>query len=264
MAAGNSVFQLQHGAGRMRGLDNLLRAELTSWFGTRRWWSQILIWAAIVNLSVLGAAMQGVKEGAALVTIFGILLGVAAPFGVCALMQGAIVGEKESGTAAWVLSRPVSRTAFVVAKLVANTVGITATILLAQGLLAYGVVYLAAGKPWPWLAFVSSLGVHLAHLFFYITLTLMLGALSSHRGPVIGLPLALLFAQYMLRDMFPSWVEAFPVTLTLPLGTSEASAPALAVMLGQTPQSYLALATTLTASALFIAVAVWAFERQEV
>ena len=39
---------------------------------------------------------------------------------------------------------------------------------------------------------------------------------------------------------------------------------ALAILLGQTPPSYLALATTLTASALFIAVAVWAFERQDI
>lgn len=264
MAAGNSVFRLQRGEGRMRGLDNILRAELTSWFGTRRWWSQILVWAAIVNLTVLGAAAQGVEDGAALVTIFSILLGVSAPFGACILMQGAIVGEKESGTAAWILSKPVSRTAFVLAKLVANTIGIAATILLAQGLLAYGVVYLASGKAWPWLAYVGGLCVHLAHLLFYITLALMLGALFSHRGPVIGLPLAFLFAQYMVRDMFPRWVQALPVTLTLPVGMGEASALALAIMFGQTPPSYLALATTLTASVLFIAVAVWAFECQDI
>jgi ABC-type transport system involved in multi-copper enzyme maturation permease subunit len=42
------------------------------------------------------------------------------PIGVAVLAQGAIVGEKQSGTAAWVLSKPVSRSAFILAKLLTD------------------------------------------------------------------------------------------------------------------------------------------------
>ena len=42
---------------------------------------------------------------------------VASVIAVVAKTQGAIIGEKQLGTAAWVLSKPASRRAFVLAKL---------------------------------------------------------------------------------------------------------------------------------------------------
>ena len=50
--------------------------------------------------------------------------------GVIVTVQGAIVGEKELGTAAWVISKPVSRASFIVAKLVGHGVGFLVTALV--------------------------------------------------------------------------------------------------------------------------------------
>ena len=69
--------------------------------------------------------------------LFNIFMGLAGAIGVSILMQTAVVGEKRSGTAAWVLSKPVSRVAFIIAKLIANSTGIVVTLVLAQGLIAY-------------------------------------------------------------------------------------------------------------------------------
>jgi len=48
-------------------------------------------------------------------------------------IQGTIIGEKDQGTAAWMMSKPVSRTSFIMSKIVAHTFGflITAVLVLA-------------------------------------------------------------------------------------------------------------------------------------
>ena len=58
-------------------------------------------------------------------------------FGVMIVMQRVLVREKNSGTAAWVLSKPVTRTAFVVSRLVVNTIAILLTSVLVPGLIFY-------------------------------------------------------------------------------------------------------------------------------
>lgn len=264
MTAGNSVFQLREGAGWSRGLDNLLGAELGRWFRTRKWWVQILIWAALINLILFVVAISEEDGGGTeLVMLFNVFLGVFATFGVCILMQGSIVGEKQSGTAAWVLSQPVSRPAFILAKLIANTVGVAVTIVLAQGLIAYLLIRLGSGSALPLVGFLGGLGVHLIHLLFYLTFTLMLGTAFRRRGPVIAIPLVFLFAQQLLLGIFPTLANVLPWTLTVPLDNSVFPSVAAALMTGVEPLSYLPLATTLGASVLFVAFALWIFGRQE-
>jgi ABC-2 type transport system permease protein len=264
MTAGNGVFQLKEGTGWSRGLDNLLSAELGRWFHTKKWWTQILIWAAIVNAILALVVISEDSGGAAqLAMLFNIFLGLFATFGVFILMQGAIVGEKQSGTAAWVLSKPVSRSAFLLAKLTANTVGVALTIVLVQGLIAYLLIYAGSGTLLPPLGFLGGLGVQLVHLFFYITLTLMLGAAFSKRGPVIAIPLLFLFVQELLMGFFPILAKLLPWTLVVPPDGGEYLSVAAALMTGSQPLSYLPLATTLGASVLFVALALWIFDRLE-
>jgi ABC-2 type transport system permease protein len=264
MTTGNGVFQLKAGTGWSRGLDNLVNAELGRWFRTRKWWVQILIWAAIINV-ILALVVISEDRGDAtkLVMLFNVFLGVFATFGVCILMQGVIVGEKQSGTAAWVLSKPVSRPAFLLAKLIANSVGVAVTMVLVQGLIAYLLIYVGSGRLLPPVGFLGGLGVQLVHLFFYITLTLMLGAAFSKRGPVIAIPLLFLFAQQLLMGAFPILTRVFPWTLVVPPDSSDHLSVAAALMTSSQPLSYLPLMTTLSASVLLVALALWIFERQE-
>jgi ABC-2 type transport system permease protein len=55
------------------------------------------------------------------------MAGIAVPIDVVIVVQGAIVGERELGTAAWIMSKPASRNAFVLAKLAAHVTGFVAT-----------------------------------------------------------------------------------------------------------------------------------------
>jgi ABC-2 type transport system permease protein len=264
MASGNSVMQLDTGTGWTRGLDNLLRAEMGRWFGTRRWWVQILIWAAIANaIPIMAAVGTTDTTSVDLVMIFSILMGIGAPIGVCIIMQEAIVGEKQTGTAAWVLSKPVSRLAFLTSKLVGNGVGIATTMVIAQGAILYVASLLLFHTTLPVPGFVAGMGVHMVNLLFYVGLTLMLGALFDHRAPVIGLPLAFLFVQQYLPALYRGLTNAIPWSLTTPPNNGAQPAVTTALMTGVRPDSYLPVFTTLAAAIVFLAVAAWAFQRQE-
>jgi ABC-2 type transport system permease protein len=264
MTTANGVCLRKEGTGWSRGLDNMLAVELGHWFRTKRWWTQLLIWSALVN-GILALVIISEDSGGAakLVMLFNIFLSLFATFGVCILMQGTIVGEKQSGTAAWVLSKPVSRPAFILAKLVANSVGVALTIVLAQGLIAYILVSAGSGTMLSPLGFLAGLGVQLVHLLFYITLTLMLGAAFGRRGPVIAIPLLFFFAQELLIGFFPALVTVLPWNLTVPPDGSAYPSIATALMTGTEPLSYLPLATTLGASVLFMVAGLWIFERLE-
>lgn len=264
MAAGNSAMILETGTGWTRGLNNTLRAEFARWFRTRMWLVQILIWAAVVNgillIVVLSSPEQAGGDGAML---FNILLGVGGSIGVCIIMQDVLAGERHAGTAAWVLSKPVSRAAFVVSKLIANVAGVAVTMVLAQGVIGHLIMTLVAHLELPLAGFAAAMGVHLAHLLFYLTVTLMLGALFENRAAVIGIPLAFVFFQQWLPGLWAPLVKVIPYTLTMPLGNDNASSITIALMTGLQPQTLVPLIAALAASVVFVAVALWAFQRQE-
>jgi ABC-type transport system involved in multi-copper enzyme maturation permease subunit len=58
-------------------------------------------------------------------------------------MQDAVVGEKKDGTAAWVLSKPLTRPAFILSKIIANSVGILLTLVVVPCMVAYTILSIA-------------------------------------------------------------------------------------------------------------------------
>jgi ABC-2 type transport system permease protein len=107
----------------------------SSWWGTRFWLIQAAVWLAIVNGILVIVVWVGpatdadmkLPEGGVMamgLPVFFALAAQAAAMGAAILGMGAIIGEKQAGSAAWVLSKPLSRSAFVTAKLIALTVGV--------------------------------------------------------------------------------------------------------------------------------------------
>ncbi len=71
---------------------------------------------------------------------------LATAIGVVTTAQGAIVREKQLGTAAWVLSKPASRSAFVLAKFVAYALAFVSLAVLLPGAIFYAESQLLAGQ----------------------------------------------------------------------------------------------------------------------
>ncbi|HET7087671.1 MAG TPA: ABC transporter permease subunit [Anaerolineae bacterium] len=266
----HSALQPVHETGWRRGFANLLSKETGAWWRTRRWLVQTIIWVAILNgiLAMLLFAVpdaevtaQGVadrpSEGA---LVFMTLSLVALAIGVIIIAQEAILDETRSGTAAWVLSKPVSRVAFILSKLIAHGLGLLATGVLIPGTLALILLSAAGGSIAPG-GFVAALGMAFLNVLFYLTLTLMLGTLFEARGAVIGIPMAFVFGYQLLLGLAPWLADITPWGF---LGQAASPVPPITqVALGQaTPPLAPILATALWC-VLFTAVALWRFGREE-
>jgi ABC-2 type transport system permease protein len=261
--AGNEAFVIAYRRGWRGGLRNMLRAELGKWFRTNMWWVQALIWIGVIDGILAGVLFSGegmeAVEGA---MFFSLFMGLFPAIAIIIIMQDAIVGEKESGTAEWVLSKPVSRSAFVLSKLFANLLGVLVSMVALPSLVAYILISFAGGELLDPLNFIGGLGVVYLNLVFYLTLTLMLGTFFNHRGPVIGIPLALAFGQQMIFGLLPFLTEVLPWTLVVPSGEIELPFAA-SLMRGVAPHSLNPFYSTLIWVVLFIVLSLWRFEKEE-
>lgn len=268
--------------GSLNGFGNLFRNENHHWWGTGQWVIQVLIWMAIINgmLAMVlltapkieaaqarqevgeaeaGVAREALKETA--LRVFFIFSGLAPAVGVVIIGQDAIIQERQTGTIAWVLSKPVSRTAFLLAKLSADATGVIVTMVLAQGLIAYWIYKAGTGITLSILHFFAGLGLVILLLLFYLTLTLMLGTLFHSRGPVIGIPMVLVFGN-QLAGLAPVLGKIMPWNLVMDLGPEQ---PALAVLVtqGQTLTTVTPIIGTVTLIITFTAISLWRFSQEE-
>jgi ABC-2 type transport system permease protein len=257
-------FQLVDEKGWKRGLGNLLQGEYSSWFKSSKWWKQLLIWFAIINVMMGIMIIASAKEkgdGPPLLLMYGIFGGMLVAFGVMVIMQRVLVREKQQGTAAWALSKPVTRTAFVLSRLVVNSVAILLTTVIVPGLILYislGFSELGWLSP---LGFAAGLLMVILHTFFWIALVLMMGTLSESSSGVLAVPMAVYFGFWLGTTMFPQLVYISPLSLTFV--PTEFNSLAGSLMTGEPVFSWLPLITTVVSCAIFIPVAIWRYNRQE-
>ncbi len=263
-----SVLQPVKERGWRRGFANLLRKENGEWWRTRRWWTQCLIWLLIVNgILAIGVWVVPIVEPAEAgdtmenLGIFIQLMAWFPMFAVIVIMQGAVIGEKQSGTAAWIMSAPVSRSAFILAKLFAYALGFLFTIILVQGLVAYVQLSLSDGSPLALAPYLAMLALLSLYLLFYLALTLMLGAFFDSRGPVLGIAIAVAIGSMLgIGNLFASFLPW--LVLLLP-----ESIPGIlsALVQGETlpPVWPIPIILISVYSLLFVALAIWRFNREE-
>ena len=215
--------------GRDGGFRNLLRHELAAFWGTPTGLIQVATWLAfgpgVLLLFLFSESMGAAEDGRApraalelaarvLPTTLGTLVAVAAVI----LAQGAIVGEKQAGTAAWLLSKPVSRAAFVLAKFLALGSGMVVAAVVVPGATAYAIVAVADGFE-PVVPYVAALGALALHALCYLALALLLGTVFRSRNPVIAIPLLLLF-------VLGQWLGGFELTTVAGALLAEGTVPA--------------------------------------
>jgi ABC-2 type transport system permease protein len=279
--ASNNEFQVVGNNGQLQGFGNLLHKENRLWWRTSRWWVQMLIWFAISNgilFMVIGVAPKmenppGQTSNAQTgdsqppldilgLTVFLKIAGIATAIGVAVLAQDTLIGEKQSGTAAWVLSKPVSRSAVILSKVISDSVGILITMVIVPGGIAYLIIYLIAGKAFPILPFAGSLGMFFVSLLFWLTLAIMLSSLSNRRGMAIGIPLFLILGFILFVKVAPWTADFMPWSLT---NAVSAARPAMAVSLalGQPIPTLMPLIGSLIGCLVFTIIAIWRFQREE-
>jgi ABC-2 type transport system permease protein len=267
MSHGEAI-QLVNESGGFRGFANLLHKENSLWWGTRKWWTQSLIWLLVSNglialiLWVIPAldSTSSVPPPSEVMNIFLVTHGAFASFGVMILAQSAIVGEKQSGTAQWILSNPVSRRAFILSKLFGNAIGIAAILIFLQCTVAYFQISLRLADFVPILPYMAATGLLGLMLLFYLTLALMLGTIFNSRGPVIGISIGVGVVQSLLGELLVAWVPW--ISLVIPDTVLQFAG--LIVQGQPLPAEWpLPIIITSLMCILFILIAIWRFNREE-
>lgn len=268
MASNKLTLQPVYTMGRLMGFANMFRKETREWWRTRTWLIHSIIWLVLINgilLAVLTTptppGVPAEQESGVLifVTVGGLMTGI----GIVIVMQGAILDEKKSGTAAWVLSKPLSRPAFILAKLTTNALTAVLIMIILQGVVAYIQLRMWDANPPMLLPFLAGLGLMALHLLFYLSLTLMLGTLFNERGAVLGIPIGLLFGAQLLMGFAPALAQVMPWLIVLPSVGNQSFALAQQVMMGLPLPTITPIIATIVWIVLFTGVAVWRFEQEE-
>jgi ABC-2 type transport system permease protein len=198
----NSEFQLVTGSGPWRGFSNLFQKENQAWWAPRRALTMAALWAALID-GLLALALFVLPhltgpQGEPLIPEDPLQLGsemfvgvfiLALAIGIIVLLQDAIIGEKQMGTAAWVLSKPVSRSAFLGAKTAASLIGVLCLMILLPAIVGYFLFWLYEPGAIIPTNFAAAMGVVALHSFFYLTLTLLMGVLADSRGVLLAVTL---------------------------------------------------------------------------
>jgi ABC-2 type transport system permease protein len=264
--AGNRAFELVSEHGWRRGLGNLLDKEFSGWWKTRMWWIQCLIWVGLIGF-IVGTVLFGSPNSrprlSDMVELYAIIAGIFPAAGVIILMQDTLVGEKRDGTAAWIMSKPAARQAFILSKLTAYCPGVLVTMVILPGIVVYTMISIGVkASPDPW-HFIAAMGIIFLSFLFYLTLTLMLGSFFTSRAPVIGIPMAILFLQQYMIGLLPVLGYALPWSLFVTTANPNISAIVPALLMGQPIYSYLPLVIMAVETILFSLIAVWRFNREE-
>jgi ABC-2 type transport system permease protein len=168
------------------------------------------------------------------------------------LAMGSVATEKERGTAAFILVKPVSRGAFLVAKLVA----IAATLAISTAIAGAGAWFytLVLFEPLPLAGFIGAMALQWLALVAYAAITFLGSTLTRSALAAAGLGVAA-FIVLGILSIVPT------IGTYLPTGLG---APARALALGQANVDVLGPASASIGLVLLLVAAAWvAFRRQE-
>ena len=267
MSTSESLLVPNRTRGWRMGLRNMLSKETAAWWRTRRWWIQIVVAVLILN----GSLALNLRDPRGMsIDLEAInFLNTAAlfvPILIVVLTQDSILGERHSGTTAWVLSKPLRRPAFILAKLLAYGLGFLVTWVLIPNIIFYFQLIAAGREGLSIPGFIGLIGLSFLNLLFYMTLALMLATLFNSRAPGLGISILIAWLgpmQILARPMekYVPWLEdILPWKLISGIGE-----PPLAgyLALGAKLPTVLPIIATALWCVVFIAVAIWRIGREE-
>jgi len=246
---------------RLGGFGNMFRKELGQWWGTRTWWVQIILWVLILNgISTIVALTESMPPQDLLQEVVQTFLAMsisAVGIGSIVTVQSAIVGEKQLGTAAWVMSKPASRAAFILSKTLAYAIGYGITAILIPSTIFYFTVRQLIPLPLPLVPFLAGMALVALGQLFYLSLTLMLGTIYNSRGPIAGIGIAIIMTGLLLKGFIP-----FQVLIVTPWPLPDVAA-GLVLGMPLPPVWPVPIITVAGWVVVMTAVALWRFGREE-
>jgi ABC-type transport system involved in multi-copper enzyme maturation permease subunit len=256
-----------------RGFGAIFQRELETW-----WFRKLLISAILWTLLIVGLPLvlvssitgqAGEISDETSVPGFGFLFlaWTSLPmFGTIFSTQGVISDEDKAGTLSWVMSKPIARSAFYLAKLLPSALIRLVVVVVLQGILASLFITIEGGSVNA-IGFLGAMALVGLIVMFYLTLTQMLDTfLPNHRAAVVGIPVAILISGAVLPSVLlfglnrPDLTE-FLLRVT-PWGLDSSGLEQLA--LGQPLPNTGSIICTVIWIVIFVTSGIWRFNCQDV
>lgn len=267
MTSNTEALQPIKSSGWSAGFSNLFNREMTAWLRTRFGLIQLLLWVLIINgltAIIIATGGEDIEPGQTVVSAsIEPFVGISAWFtsiGIAVVAMGAVIGEKQSGTAAWSLSAPISRFAFLGSKLLALTIGGLVTMVLIPGAIVFAeFTFMPAAAEsgnvsiLPWMGTIAAMGLS---VLFYLALTIFLGTIFSSRGAVVGIPIGVFFLGMFLGPILPQIVGNLTPWTLIPLAMEIGDET-------KTVSSFVPFGTSMIWIAALVWGSIWRFQKQE-
>ena len=210
----------------LAGWTTMFHKELLEWFRTRRFLITTVVATLIMVVIPIGVWIveyDGLTAGRATLPAddaasartdgAGTLLTMSSYLAIV-LTAGMLVREREAGTAQWVLTKPVSRVSYGLAKWAANSVGVILALIVVPGAIALGsfaALYHVPG--WSWTDQLLAVGLVAVHAVVVVALMLVLGSIFTSIAPVIAVALGVsagpMILAPLVADSVLRWYPVF-------------------------------------------------------
>lgn len=258
-----SRFELIEEPSWRRGLTTLVIAEMRTIYKNKKWLTQLIFMVLLINGMILlvTVARPFNDTGEDLMGLFLTSMTLWTAISIIIVMQGAIIDEKISGTAEWILSKPVSRNAFILSKIANNTLALTLFLFLIPGTIGIVQIKLMTNASIEIWQLYLVLAVCWLHGLFYFSLSIMLGTLVNNRRIAMAIPLAYLIGQ----DFIGFFVYNLPTDYFIRslCFSGEKMSLASSIISNAPIESWTPFVLATFVSILFLEIAIWRFNKYE-
>jgi len=151
-------------------------------------------------LDALTMGIQGQFQIGATATAIGAIL----------IAQSFLGDDFGNGVAEWLLSKPLSRTAYLMGKLIVHIAAVLLCVVLVPGAVGYAILSAVAEGALPLGPYaLATLGVAV-HTLFYLCLTTLLAVCMRKRGAVLGIMLPMVLLSQLWGMLLGRWIVLTP------------------------------------------------------
>lgn len=220
-----AVAQPNLGRPRLLGLRNLIRKDTAEWLHGKRPWIVLGVTASVFVLAAANSritewavrsfpaeAADGSAKVLSVQPLDNLLFAIGTQFIVLAAIfatMSLLISERDSGTLAWTISKPVSRTSVLLSKWLTSTLALWAAAVVIPIALTTVLVTVLYGLPDLTTIIVLSVAL-IAVPAFYVAVALTSAAFVPSQAAVGAIGLAVLLAPQIVGGLVPAITPFFP------------------------------------------------------
>jgi Cu-processing system permease protein len=213
---------------RLLGLGNVLRKDLREWLRGRRFWTVLVIATFVAVLTAANAWINDYLRTAfpagpgevppdplPMTPMANVIAPLATQFHILAAIfatMSLLIAERDGGTLAWTISKPVSRTSVLLGKWISATALVWVAAVAIPLVAAVGVVLILYGQPD--LGVVGLLGAGLVTVVaFYTAVTLAAATFIPSQAGVAAVGLAVFLVPSLVVGLYPPIAAVLPTAM---------------------------------------------------